>query len=92
MIIPSESRAMVRTQTVLLCLLFAATLCSASTPFQGGRAGGMASAFVGLADDSSAIAHNPAGLAFVDGTYLYAGDGSRPGDNVHQPGRRVPGN
>lgn len=55
------------------CLVGMAFTTNASTPFQGTRAGGMASAFVGQADDPSAIAHNPAGLAFVKGTHVYQG-------------------
>lgn len=39
----------------------------------GAKAAGMGSAFVGIADDPSAIMHNPAGLTQLEGTNLYGG-------------------
>jgi len=42
-------------------------------PEQGGAAMGMAEAFVGKADDLSAIHHNPAGLTQLKGTHIYFG-------------------
>lgn len=40
---------------------------------QGGRAMGFAGAYTAVTDDPSAIFHNPAGIAFLDGTQLYFG-------------------
>jgi long-chain fatty acid transport protein len=39
----------------------------------GAAAMGMAGAFVGLANDATAIFHNPAGIAFLEGTQISAG-------------------
>ena len=43
-------------------------------PEQGGKAIGMAGAFVAIADDPSAVFFNPAGLAKQKGTRLYIND------------------
>ena len=40
---------------------------------QGSKATGMGTAFVAVADDPSAIAYNPAGLAQLEGTNIYLG-------------------
>jgi len=45
----------------------------AGTPVHGAKAAGMGTAFVGLADDPSAITHNPAGLTQLKGTNIYGG-------------------
>ncbi|MFW6333431.1 MAG: OmpP1/FadL family transporter [Thermodesulfobacteriota bacterium] len=45
----------------------------AGTPFQGAKAAGMAAAFVAIADDPSALLHNPGGLPLLEGTRVYAG-------------------
>ena len=45
----------------------------AGGPAHGARAAGMGTAFAAIADDPSAITHNPAGLAFQDGMALYGG-------------------
>lgn len=45
----------------------------AGTPVHGAKAAAMGTAFVGLADDPSAILHNPAGLTQLRGTNMYAG-------------------
>lgn len=46
----------------------------AGGPPHGARAAAMGTAFVGLADDPSAFAYNPAGLALLDGeSHVYAG-------------------
>jgi long-chain fatty acid transport protein len=42
-------------------------------PEQGGAAMGMAEAFIGKADDLSAIYYNPAGLTQLKGTHIYLG-------------------
>lgn len=45
----------------------------ASNPGLGAKAASMATAFVAVADDPSAILHNPAGLTFLQGTQIYGG-------------------
>jgi len=45
----------------------------AGAPVHGSKAAGMGTAFVGLADDPSAIMHNPAGLTQLKGTNTYGG-------------------
>jgi len=45
----------------------------AANPLDGAKAGAMGAAFVGLADDPSTIAHNPAGLSNLEGTNIYGG-------------------
>ncbi len=45
----------------------------AGTPVHGAKAAGMGTAFVGLANDPSAIMHNPAGLTQLKGTNMYGG-------------------
>ena len=45
----------------------------AGTPVHGSKAAGMGTAFVGIADDPSAIMHNPAGLTQLNGTNMYGG-------------------
>lgn len=52
----------------LPAILFAAGF---QVPEQGVAAMGTASAFIGKADDPSAIYHNPAGLAQLQGTHVY---------------------
>lgn len=42
-------------------------------PVHGAKAAGMGTAFAGVADDPSAILHNPAGITQLDGTLFYAG-------------------
>ncbi len=46
----------------------------AAAPPHGSKATGMGTAFVAIADDPSAIVHNPAGLASVKCTQVYGGD------------------
>ena len=48
-------------------------LSVAGGPVHGGKAGGMGTAFVAIADDPSAILFNAAGLAAQKGTRIYAG-------------------
>lgn len=55
----------------LACL--SAGLCFAGTPIHGAKAAGMNNAFVAVADDPSAIMHNPAGLTGSRGTRIYGG-------------------
>jgi len=45
----------------------------AGTPVHGAKAAGMGTAFIGIADDPSAIMHNPAGLTQLKGTNMYGG-------------------
>jgi long-subunit fatty acid transport protein len=53
-------------------LLLAAT-AQAGGPIHGARAAGMGTAFIGLADDPSALLHNPAGIAQLTGAQIYGG-------------------
>ncbi|MGA8239381.1 MAG: outer membrane protein transport protein, partial [Desulfobacterales bacterium] len=59
----------------LITLVFVLLPCHvrAATPVHGAKAAGMGTAFAAVADDPSAIVHNPAGLGFQKGTKLYAG-------------------
>jgi len=59
---------------VILCIsLLFQNASFAGTPVHGAKAAGMGTAFVGLADDPSAIMHNPAGLTQLKGTNTYGG-------------------
>jgi long-chain fatty acid transport protein len=59
---------------VILCISLLFQKASfAGTPVHGAKAAGMGTAFVGLADDPSAIMHNPAGLTQLKGTNTYGG-------------------
>ncbi len=57
--------------TLMVCFLVA-TAQSAGPP-HGTRAMSMGTAFVGVADDLSAITHNPAGLVLSKGSRVYGG-------------------
>ncbi len=65
----------------ILFLLFSALFVWGQTAHAGGfmigematRSSGMASAFTAVADDASAAWHNPAGVAFTDGSQLMVG-------------------
>lgn len=57
----------------LSCLFAYTGISFAGGPVHGARAAGMGTAFVGLADDSSAILFNPGGLTQSKGTSVYAG-------------------
>jgi long-chain fatty acid transport protein len=56
---------------LFFCLLPGISL--ASNPVEGAKAASMGTAFVAIADDPSAIAHNPAGLVQLKGTNIYGG-------------------
>lgn len=58
---------------VLFAFFLFCNLAHAGTPIHGAKAGGMAAAFVAVCDDPSAILHNPAGIANLEGTRLYGG-------------------
>ena len=58
---------------VFFAFYFFWNLAHAGTPIHGAKAGGMAAAFVAVCDDPSAILHNPAGIANLEGTRLYGG-------------------
>lgn len=58
---------------ILLMLFLVVPPAPAGGPAHGGKAAGMGTAFGALADDPSAITHNPAGIAFQEGTQLYLG-------------------
>jgi long-chain fatty acid transport protein len=55
-----------------ISLLFQDTTL-AGAPVHGAKAAAMGTAFVGVADDPSAIMHNPAGLTQLKGTNMYGG-------------------
>ena len=54
-----------RLRGIVLLAACSPTLSFAGGPVHGARAAAMGTAFVGLADDASAFAHNPAGLALL---------------------------
>jgi len=58
---------------ILLLSLFFAASAWAGGPAHGAKGAGMGTAFAAVADDPSAIAHNPAGIGFLPGTQLYLG-------------------
>ena len=58
---------------VLAGCIFDMAPTHASAPIHGAKAAGMNTAFTGVADDPSAILHNPAGITQLDGTRIYAG-------------------
>jgi len=59
---------------MLFVLLSLPARSMAGGPVHGARAAGMGTAFVGLADDPSAILFNPAGIASIRGTKVYGGN------------------
>src|SRR4030042_336956 len=67
-----------RTKSIFLFLTFFLflfpVLSFAGGPVQGAKASSMGTAFVAIADDPSAIAHNPAGLTQLTGTNIYGGN------------------
>lgn len=66
------------------CLLFFQSHGHAGALIHGARAAGMAAAFVAVADDPSALLHNPAGLASLEGTNLYLGATAIMGSTVFE--------
>jgi long-chain fatty acid transport protein len=58
---------------IVLILILLPRPSFASGPIQGAKASAMATAFVAVADDPSAIAYNPAGLTQLTGTNIYGG-------------------
>lgn len=58
---------------IIWSLYFVTAPAHAGGPIHGARAAGMGTAFIGLADDPSALLHNPAGITQLSGTQLYAG-------------------
>lgn len=58
---------------VLILSLLLPNTSSAGSPVHGSKAAAMGTAFVAIADDPSAILHNPAGLTKSTGTNIYAG-------------------
>jgi long-chain fatty acid transport protein len=61
------------TGVLLSLLVVIPSVSQAAGPIHGAKAAAMGTAFVGLADDPSAIIFNPAGLANLQGTNLYGG-------------------
>jgi long-chain fatty acid transport protein len=58
---------------ITITIDLSAGYCIAGGPIHGAKAAGMGTAFVGLADDPSAILHNPAGIAGLQGVQVYSG-------------------
>jgi long-chain fatty acid transport protein len=74
------------TIALLICSFFLVPTYG-SAPFHGSKAAGMNTAFTAVADDPSAIAHNPAGIAQLEGTLVYAGGtGLIPSSTYDGPG------
>jgi long-chain fatty acid transport protein len=61
------------TGVLLSLMVVIPTASQAGGPIHGAKAAAMGTAFVAVADDPSAILHNPAGLANLQGTNLYGG-------------------
>jgi long-chain fatty acid transport protein len=57
-----------------LLLLPDADSAHAAGPVHGAKAAGMGTAFIAVADDPSAISHNPAGITQITGRNVYAGN------------------
>ncbi len=64
---------MIKLIFIFLISFVVATPALAGGPAHGAKAAGMGTAFAALADDPSAIAYNPAGIGFQEGTRLYLG-------------------
>lgn len=58
---------------IICCLPLLTDKASAGGPVHGARAAGMGTAYIGVAEGPSAIAHNPAGLTQGKGTRFYNG-------------------
>jgi len=58
---------------IILLSLLLPDISFAGGPVHGAKASAMGTAFVGIADDPSAIAYNPAGLTQLTGTNIYGG-------------------
>jgi long-chain fatty acid transport protein len=65
-----DSRALVLS---LVFLVIFPTSALSGAPVHGAKAASMGTAFVAVADDPSAITHNPAGITQLDGTNIYNG-------------------
>ncbi|KJS33278.1 MAG: hypothetical protein VR64_02775 [Desulfatitalea sp. BRH_c12] len=61
-------------------LWLSTTPAHAGTPIHGAKAGAMQAAFVAVADDPSAIVHNPAGITHLKGNHFYTGVTAVMGD------------
>ena len=59
--------------SVALLFLLIPSLSLAGAPVHGSKAAAMGTAFVAIADDPSAITHNPAGITQLKGTNIYGG-------------------
>jgi long-chain fatty acid transport protein len=57
----------------LVFLIISPTNALPGAPVHGAKAAAMGTAFVAVADDPSAITHNPAGITLLKGTNLYNG-------------------
>ena len=58
---------------IVILFLLLPSLSFAGAPVHGAKAAAMGTAFVAIADDPSAITHNPAGLTQLTGTNIYGG-------------------
>jgi len=58
---------------VLVFLLISPTRAIPGAPVHGAKAAAMGTAFLAVADDPSAITHNPAGIILLKGTHIYNG-------------------
>jgi len=66
-----RTRLLAQSGTLFLAITLTVLLAQpsmAGTPIHGAKAAGMSTAFIGLADDPSAIFHNPAGITQLEGT------------------------
>jgi long-chain fatty acid transport protein len=68
-----RSRESILIIAILLFFFLTPVNSLASNPVEGSKAAAMGTAFVAVADDPSAIAHNPAGLTQLKGANLYGG-------------------
>jgi long-chain fatty acid transport protein len=57
----------------LLLLVLGVASAQAAGPVHGAKAAGMGTAFIAVADDPSAIVHNPAGITQLSGGSIYGG-------------------
>jgi long-chain fatty acid transport protein len=68
-----DSRIEWLTGVLLSLMVVIPNASQAGGPIHGAKAAALGTAFVAVADDPSAILHNPAGLASLQGTNLYGG-------------------
>jgi len=64
---------LLKTLIIVAGVVGSLTSAYAGGPIHGARAAGMGTAFIGLADDPSALLHNPAGITQLSGAQIYTG-------------------